>query len=307
VPSCCPAAIRALRTRLGRVARVGPTPLLMLQLHHADPPGRIGDWLRDAGVDIELCDLGAGAQLPPDLSEYAGLVVLGGGMGVYDDQAEPFLPGVRDLLRAAVRHEVPTLGICLGAQLLAVANGGRVAPNPDGPEIGAQLIAKRAAAATDPLFGPLPITPDVIQWHYDAITVLPPGAVHLASSPLGENQAFRLGRLAWGVQFHIETTPETVRSWAAADAQRLEEFDLDLIVSRATAVHDDLEEVWAPFAQAFAAVVRDPTAVPAARGVPTSTAAPVTDPAAIRAALAAEADAARTSLPMPTTRAPRDE
>lgn len=279
----------------------------MLQLHGADPPGRLGDWLRTAGLDIELRDLGGGADVPVDLSAHGGLVVLGGGMGAYDDDTTPFLPGVRELLRAAVRDEVPTLGVCLGAQLLAAANGGRVERNPEGPELGAQLIAKRAAAGTDPLFGPMPITPDVIQWHYDAITTLPPGAVQLASSPGCEHQAFRLGRLAWGIQFHIETTPDVVRAWAAKDASRLGEFDLDLIVSRSAAVHDDIEEVWTPFAQAFAEVVRDPSSVPAARGVSTSMAAPVTDPAAIRAALAAEAGAARTSLPMPTTRPPWDE
>jgi hypothetical protein len=147
----------------------------------------------------------------------------------------------------------------------------------------------------------------VLQWHFDTITALPPGAVHLASSPVCENQAFRLGRLAWGLQFHIETTPEIVRAWAAADAPLLDGFDLDLIVSRSTAAHVDIAEVWAPFAHAFAAVVRDPSAVPAARGVPTSTAAPITDPAAIRAALAAELDASRSSLPMPTLRPRQDD
>ena len=62
------------------------------------------------------------------------------------------------------------------------------------------------------------ITPDVLQWHFDAITALPPGAVTVASSPGCDVQAFRLGRLAWGIQFHIETTPAIVRSWATTDA-----------------------------------------------------------------------------------------
>lgn len=273
--------------------------VLMVQLHRADPPGRLADWLLGAGLDVVHCDVGAGAPVPRVLNGYHGVVMLGGGMGAYDDDDAPFLPVVRELLRAVVRDEVPTLAVCLGAQLLAAANGGRVEINPDGPELGAQLVAKRAAAATDPLFRTLPITPDVIQWHYDAISALPPGAVHLASSPVCENEAFRLGRLAWGIQFHIETTPEVVRNWARADAAQLQGLDLDLIVTRSDAIHDDIAEVWTPFVHAFADIVRDPASVPAVRGMSASTAAPVTDPAAIRAALAAEAGAARTPLGMP--------
>jgi GMP synthase (glutamine-hydrolysing) len=282
---------------------VSSPTVLVVHNDDSDPVARLGDWLTDAGLDLRLV---AGPDLPPDLSGYDGLVVLGGAMGAHDDATVPWLPHERALLREAVTTELPTLGVCLGAQLLALAHGGRVEPSPGGPEIGAQLIAKRAAASTDPLFGPMPITPDVLQWHFDAITVLPPGAVHLASSPVCDNQAFRLGRLAWGIQFHIETTPEIVRSWAVEDAGLLDGFDLDLIVSRSTAAHADIAEVWAPFAHAFADVVRDPGAVAPARGLRTSTAAPITDPAAIRAALAAELDASRAPLPMPTLRPPQD-
>jgi GMP synthase-like glutamine amidotransferase len=224
--------------------------------------------------------------------------VLGGPQSANDAALEP----IRQLLRDAVSAELPTLGICLGGQLLAAAHGGRVQPNPAGPELGAQLIAKRAAAATDPLFAALPITPDVLQWHFDAVTALPAGAVQLASSPGCEQQAFRLGRLAWGLQFHIETTPEVVRSWADEDAAQLTGYDLDSILRRTDAIHPDLAEVWRPFAHAFAEIVRDPASVPPLRTIAVSTAAPVTDPAAIRAALAAELHASRTSLPTPGKR-----
>jgi GMP synthase-like glutamine amidotransferase len=271
--------------------------VLVVEPAVSDPVGRLGEWLVEGGVEL---DVGTDAR---PLDGYAGLAVLGGPQSANDSELEP----LRQLLRDAVTAELPTLGVCLGAQRLAAAHGGRVEPSPDGPEIGAQLIAKRAAASTDPLFGPLPITPDVVQWHFDAITRLPPGAVQLASSPVCEHQAFRLGRLAWGIQFHIETTPDVVRAWAAKDARRLPDHELDLTLIRAIAVHDDLAEVWRPFAHAFAEVVRDPVGVPPARGVPTSTAAPVTDPAAIRAALAAEAQGSRAVLPLPTTRPPGDE
>jgi GMP synthase (glutamine-hydrolysing) len=282
--------------------------LLVIQTAEDDPVGRLGDWLVAAGLDLAvLRPYDDGSVLPSDLVGYDGLLVLGGGMSATDDTATPWLPQVRALLRDAVSREMPTLGVCLGAQLLATANGGRVSPNPDGPEFGAHLIAKRQAAADDPLFGPLPITPDVIQWHFDAIDPLPPGAVQLASSPGCDIQAFRLGRLAWGIQFHIETTPELVRAWAAADADALEGWDVQRLLSRSDAAHDDLVDVWQPFAAVFADVVRDPGAVDPSRAVATSTAGPITDAAAIRAALAAELTASRggaAALPMPGLRQP---
>lgn len=277
-----------------------------MQNADSDPVGRLGDWLIAAGLTLDIRDLEAGDPLPDGLDGFDGLLVLGGEVGANDDARAPWLARVRALLREAVSGELPTLGVCLGAQLLAVANGGRVEPNRDGPEIGAQLIAKRAASANDPLFGPLPITPDVIQWHYDAITALPPGALQLAASPGCDMQAFRLGRLAWGIQFHIETTPDVVRAWAAADAQALEGYDVQRLLSRTDSVHDDLAEVWQPFAAAFADIVKDPAAVRTSSAVPTSTAEPITDPAAIRAALAAELTASRgpTQLPTPGLRQP---
>jgi len=270
-----------------------------------DPLGPVADWLRDAGVEPdEVPD----PEVPDSLDGYAGLIVLGGYMGANDEAEHPWLARVKALLREAVTREVPTLGICLGGQLLAAANGGRVERSPDGPEYGAQLVAKRTVAAQDPLFRPLPIAPDVIQWHVDAITRLPPGAIELASSPVCANQAFRLGRLAWGLQFHIETTPELIRRWAVDDARALEGYDLEAILRRSDAAHADVAETWQPFIAEFAAIVRDPDAVPPLRTVPTSTAAPLTDPAAIRAALAAEAQAARAPLlPMPTVRPTTDD
>ena len=277
-------------------------PVLVVQPAASDPVGRLGDWLRDAGLELDVVDA---PDFPDALDGYAGLVVMGGPMGATDDVDVPWLPRLRALLRTAVTDEVPTLGVCLGGQLLAAAHGGRVVRSPEGPEIGAQLVAKRSAAATDPLFRPMPITPDVIQWHWDTIQTLPPGGIHLAGSPVCENQAFRLGRLAWGLQFHIETTPDVVRDWAAQDAAELTDYDLDTVVERAVAVHDDLEEVWRPFAVSFADVVRDPDAVTRHRGPAISTAEPITDPDAIRAALAglaAEQTAARAPLPMPTFR-----
>jgi GMP synthase (glutamine-hydrolysing) len=272
----------------------------VLVVHNAasDRVGRLGGWLESTGLALDLCEPFAGAALPENLAGIDGLLVLGGDLGVGDDGVAHWLPALRRLMADALEREVPTLGICLGAQLLAVAAGGRVGVNPAGPQLGAQLIAKRANAATDPLFGPLPITPDVIQWHFDAVLELPPSAVLLASSPGCEVEAFRIGRLAWGLQFHIETQARQVREWAVDDADRLSDYDLERILCRSDAAHDDVAEAWEPFALAWAAVVRDPSSVKPARTLRVSTAEPVTDPAEIRAALAAQMRAATAPMPL---------
>lgn len=283
--------------------------VLVIEPEAADPVGLLGDWLTEAGLDLEVIRPYSGQDLPADLDDVDGLIVLGGSMGAGDDAEYPYLAEIRRLLAEAVAREVPTLGICLGAQLLAAATGGRVTRSPDGPEYGALLIAKRASAVTDPLFGPMPITPDVVQWHVDAIVDLPPGAVHLASSPSIDNQAFRLGRLAWGIQFHIEATPTVVQAWADGDADELSDYDVETILARVRASHPDVVETWQPFAARFAAVVLDPSAVAPARPLRVSTAEPITDPADIRAALAAELNASRqapSALPWPTLEPPAD-
>jgi GMP synthase (glutamine-hydrolysing) len=276
-------------------------PVLVIENDPSDPVATLGEWLRAAGAEFALCSPPAGQPLPGDLSGYSALIVLGGDMGAYDDDRAPWLPGLRALLAEAVRTELPTLGICLGAQLLAVATGGRVS-TAEVPEYGSQLVAKRQAAAADPLFRELPITPDVLQWHVDEISELPPGAVLLASSPVCEVQAFRLGRLAWGVQFHIETTPDIVSGWATSDAELMRDYDLAAIVERSARAHPDIAEAWQPVIATFVGIAADPAVVAptgprllpmAGAGPSTTTAGPITDPVAIRAALAAELQASR--------------
>jgi GMP synthase-like glutamine amidotransferase len=227
------------------------TRLLIIQPDTTDPLGPLGDWLTDAGAELDLRQP-PGDDLPADLDGYRGVVCLGGGMAAEDDARHPWLADVRRLLAKAAAKPLPTLGICLGAQLLAVATGGRVETGASGPEVGPQLVAKKDAAWTDPLCADLPLMQDVLQFHTDAITRLPPGAELLASAPLYQNQAFRFNRCVYGVQFHIETTPAVVESWAAeapeeADFARPGSLEHDALVT----VHADIEETWRPFAQRF--------------------------------------------------------
>jgi GMP synthase-like glutamine amidotransferase len=236
-------------------------PTALVVQHAADDGiARFGDWLAEAGLLLDVVRPFEGRAVPESPAGYAAVIVLGGGMAAWDDEAAPWLPATRELLRTAA-GAVPVLGICLGGQLLAAALGGRVDRGEAGPEIGPGLVAKRDVAAHDRLFRPVPFTPDVLQWHWDQITALPPGATLLASSPRYPHQAFRVGERTWGLQFHIETTPEMVLRWAAEDAAALADRGIDvhaLLARRDLAeVHADLAEVWQPFAARFAEVVRE--------------------------------------------------
>src|SRR3954468_7239360 len=228
--------------------------LLVVVPSETDPPARLGDWLRAAGLELDERHLGTGDALPATLDGFDGLVVLGGPQSAMDDAAtSPELVDVRGLLVEVLAADLPTLAICLGAQLLAEVGGGRVRAGIDGPEVGATLVAKRDAADRDPVFGPLPLSPDVLQWHHDEISELPTGAELLASNPHYAHQAFRVGQHVYGLQFHIETTPEMARAWAESDAAGVAStpFDVDIICARAAAVDDDLVATWSAFAGRF--------------------------------------------------------
>jgi len=103
--------------------------------------------------------------------------------------------------------------VCLGAQLLAYARGGTVEQGRLGPELGVCRVHLTGAADTDPLLAGLPPILDVVQWHWDEVLTLPPGAVHLAASPAYPHQAFRVGPYAWGLQFHPECDLPLYESW----------------------------------------------------------------------------------------------
>jgi GMP synthase (glutamine-hydrolysing) len=224
----------------------------------SESPGTLSEWLPAAGVELDIVEPWQGEELPQRVREHDALIVMGGPQQAYDDRSAPWLRHTKELMRAAVIDGLPVLGICLGGQLLAEAMGGRVAPGDDGPELGARLVSKRDAAVDDAVFSDIPLSPIVVQWHWDAIMELPPGAVLLAASPRYVNQAFRVGSKAYGLQFHIETPPDMVRGWAAADADgvRAAGLDPDLVAARAVEVLPEIEEVWRPFVERFAALVR---------------------------------------------------
>ena len=134
------------------------------------------------------------------MKPFDALLVMGGPMSVNDP--DDWIRREREFIREHVARGVPYLGICLGSQFLAVACGGRVAPGPE-PEIGVMPVRLAAEASTDPLFRALPREFDVVEWHGEGIAA-PQEATVLASSARFPVQAFRVGRAAYGVLFHVE-------------------------------------------------------------------------------------------------------
>ncbi len=172
-------------------------------------PGSIASWADSGGHRLAITRLYAGQALPR-IEEVDLLVVLGGPMSVNDDALHPWLGEEKRYLQQAIARGIPTLGICLGAQLLAAVLGARVFANAQ-REIGWFPVEATPAAATSPLFALFPPVLPVFHWHGETFD-LPSGATHLARSAACEHQAFSYGDLVLGLQFHLETTPAAVAS-----------------------------------------------------------------------------------------------
>ncbi len=237
----------------------GGPRVLVVQHESGTGPGWFGQWLTDAGLELDVRHPYAGDPLPGvDEAPTAGLLVLGGAMGPADDEDCPWLPATRALLADAVEAGLPTFGICLGAELLAVGCGGEVRRGTAGAELGVLDVHMAGEAAGDPVFGALPATVRVVQWHWEEIVALPPGSVLLATSPAYRHQAFRVGAAAWGVQGHPEVTGDIAATWAREDSPLLVAAGRtpEGLVAEVRAAEDELAAAWRPLAHAFADVVR---------------------------------------------------
>lgn len=202
-------------------------PVLALRHVEHESMGTLEKIFRDAGLVYNYVNLFRETPRMLDPQQLCGLVVLGGPMNVDETERYPFLASELDWIRGAVDSGVPTLGICLGSQLIAKALGGRVYANPI-KEIGWYDVEPTAAAADDALFACFGARERVFQWHGDTFE-LPAGAVQLARSPQCEQQAFRYGDLVWGVQFHAEVTDEMVHTWLAEPNGCREVAELDYV------------------------------------------------------------------------------
>jgi GMP synthase (glutamine-hydrolysing) len=230
--------------------------VLVVQHEPDTGAGWVGEWLTAEGLTLEVCHAYAGDRLAP-ATTYDGVLVLGGAMGPADDERCPWLPAVRALMADSVAASVPLLGICLGAELLALACGGSVRRGTRGPELGVLDIEMHPAAADDPVFAGLATPAPVVQWHWEEIAELPATATLLAGSTLYANQVFRVGDRAWGVQGHPEVTAQIAASWAREDSPLLTAAGRspEGMVAEVRDREATLARTWRPVADAFAAVV----------------------------------------------------
>lgn len=235
-------------------------PRLLVVQHEPDAPvAWLGEWWGALGLELDVLRGDLGEPVSEVWSDHDGLVVLGGAMGACDDAVAPWLAPTRALISDAVSRDVPTLGVCLGHQLAAMALGGMVGRNPSGRTIGLVPVRLTGAAASDPLLGGLDGLP-AIHYNDDVVLEVPSAATVLATLPDGRPQALRLGPAAWGVQFHPETSPEVFGAWLRWDSPDGLTPEQEALLAEVGAAREVLRAAWQPLAERFAALVVDAVA-----------------------------------------------
>ena len=217
----------------------------VLGFRHAsfEDVGQFAPLLAARGVELQCVDLYAAGASPPDTANADGLLFMGGPMCANDDL--PFLKQELAIMREAGSRGQPILGICLGAQLLAKAFGGRVYVGKM-PEIGWYDIELTPTGAADPLLARASVPQTVFQWHEDTFD-LPAGAELLASSWAYRNQAFRCGKKIYGLQFHPEMTRDMIEDWqkeAALCGRPIAPIDSGLHATPLAGFCDQIVEGW---------------------------------------------------------------
>ena len=167
--------------------------------------------LKEAGFRIRYINYGRAHHAMIDMQRFDALVILGGPMGVYEVEKYPHLRDEISVIRSAIALGRPVLGICLGAQLVAAALGSEVRPV-GVKEIGWYDVHLTDDGRKDPVLGKFQDCEKIFQWHGDTFDI-PEGAVHLASSEICRNQAFRYGDRVYGLQFHLEVDKPMIERW----------------------------------------------------------------------------------------------
>lgn len=198
--------------------------VLIVQHVECEGPGYLEDFLHEKLIEYEIAKMYEGEQLPDD---FDALIVLGGPMNVYEEERYPYLKRLTTTITNFVTEGGHYLGFCLGGQLLAKALGAKVRRNHT-REIGNFEIGLTERGVKDPLFKGFKHTFPVLEWHGDTFEI-PERAIKLAESELCSNQAFRF-KNAYGLQFHLETTPEMLAEWVEVYADELNEEGIDAAI-----------------------------------------------------------------------------
>ncbi|WP_432240664.1 glutamine amidotransferase [Herbaspirillum robiniae] len=199
-----------------------PTVLALRHVHFEDL-GNLAPILETRGYRIEYLDATVDNLFAIDASMADLMVVLGGPIGAFDEALYPFLEGELALVRKRLDSGRPLLGICLGAQLIARALGARVYPM-GVKEIGFSPLRISAQGAVSPVAALADVP--VLHWHGDQFDI-PAGAVHLASTAIGANQAFSVGATVLGLQFHVEAATRGIERWLVGHANELGQCEID--------------------------------------------------------------------------------
>ena len=223
--------------------------ILFIQNYATDPPHLVAQWLEEIGFTSRTILAYAGEEIPEKLPEEVNaLIALGGAMSATEDSDFPWLTVEKTLLRKSVAAGVPVLGICLGAQLLGLALGGktsRLVAN----EIGIYEINQVEADSIINVGIGAPAT----QWHEDYVSVLPDGATLIADSRLCPTQIFKVAELSYGIQCHPEADSSIVALWEAKPDNAFKNFEETkegvTIASTVALCESDLKNTWKPIIQ----------------------------------------------------------
>lgn len=191
---------------------------LVLQHEPMEGPGTIAEEIRAAGHGVRLVRVDQKEKVPAEPEPFGGMVVMGGTMGVYDQEKLPHLKEEIVLLAKAVKADKPILGICLGAQLLAASQGAEVKPGEK--EIGWFPVHKMPEACKDPVLRRLPENFPALMWHGDHFP-LPKGAVHLLGTQKCACAGFRVGKKAYGLVPHLEMTAAMIDEMVSVSRKEL--------------------------------------------------------------------------------------